>query len=165
MPQAQLPVFPEGATNITKELGFIKKDGRIIYFNGHLPVFAHDEKDVKTFKMITSQFVVTGILKQMDIVRTFGLAKVTVKRAVKLYREKGPQGFYENRRGERKKRVLTEEILQEAQDLLDEELELGHIANILGVKTNTLNKAVQKGKLTRSLKKNPPTGIEHKEPS
>ena len=165
MPQAQLPLFPEGATNITKELGFIKKDGRIIYFNGHLPVFMHDEKELKTFKMITSQFVVTGVVKQIDIVRTFGLAKVTVKRAVKLYREKGPQGFYESRRGERKKRVLTEEILQEVQDLLDEELELGHIANMLGVKTNTLNKAIQKGKLNRPLKKNPAISLKHKEPA
>lgn len=165
MPQAQLPIFPEGATNITNEIGFIKKDGRIIYFNGHLPVFMHDENDLKTFKMITSQFIATGLVKQKDIAKTFGIPIITVKRAAKTYREKGPEGFYESRCGNKKAKVLTPEVLEEAQDLIAEGLELGHVANILGVKTNTLNKAVQKGKLRRVLKKNQPIGIKHEEPA
>ncbi|MGA2091331.1 MAG: helix-turn-helix domain-containing protein [Endomicrobiales bacterium] len=156
MPQAQLPLFPEGITHITHELGFIKKDGRIVYFNGHLPVFMHAESDIKTFKMITSQFIATGLVKQKEISRIFGIPIITVKRAVKTYREKGPGGFYESRRGKKTAKVLTPELLEEAQDLLDEGLELGYVGGILGVKTNTLNKAVHKGKLRRTLKKKSP---------
>ena len=51
MPQIQLPIFPEGMTHITNDIGFVKKTGKITYFNGgNLPVFMHDEKDIQTFR-------------------------------------------------------------------------------------------------------------------
>ncbi|MBM2817398.1 MAG: hypothetical protein HW421_4160 [Ignavibacteria bacterium] len=152
MPQIQLPIFPEGTTEITNEIGFVKKEGQITYFNGHLPVFVHDEKDVQTFRMITSQFIVTGLVKQADIVKAFGVPSTTVKRYVKLYKEKGVKGFYKTpaRRGAV---ILTPEVLERVQILLDEGKELGEINKITGVKTNTLNKAVHAGKLHRIKKK------------
>ena len=69
MPQLHLPMFPTGVTHITSELAFEKKDGCITYFNGHMPVFTHGEKDVATFRMITSQFCESGYAKQSDIIR------------------------------------------------------------------------------------------------
>ena len=86
MPQLHLPMFPTGVTHITSELAFEKKDGCITYFNGHMPVFTHDEKDVATFRMITSQFCVSGYTKQSDIIRAFGVTSISVKRSVKLAR-------------------------------------------------------------------------------
>ena len=94
MPQLHLPMFPTGVTHITSELAFEKKDGCITYFNGHMPVFTHGEKDIATFRMITSQFCVSGYAKQSDIIRAFGVTSISVKRSVKLYREKGTRGFY-----------------------------------------------------------------------
>ena len=46
MAQAQLPFFPEGTTDINANLAFEKRDDRVTYFHGHLPVFQHyvDEK-------------------------------------------------------------------------------------------------------------------------
>jgi hypothetical protein len=38
MPQLQLPIFPDGVTHITSQLAFMKKDGQVTYFNGHMPV-------------------------------------------------------------------------------------------------------------------------------
>lgn len=148
----QLPIFPEGMTEITNEVGFVKKEGKITYFNGHLPVFVHDEKDIQTFRMITSQFIVTGLVKQADIVKAFGVPLTTVKRYVKLYRKKGIKDFYKPpaRRGAV---VLTLEVLSKVQILLDEGKELGEICKIIDVKTNTLNKAVHAGKLHRNKKK------------
>ena len=64
MPQLHLPLFPDGVTHITNELAFEKRDGRITYFNGHMPVFSHAESDVATFRMITSQFCQSGYAKQ-----------------------------------------------------------------------------------------------------
>jgi hypothetical protein len=54
MPQLQLLMFPNGVTHITSELAFEKKDGQVTYFNGHMPVFTHAEKDIATFRMISS---------------------------------------------------------------------------------------------------------------
>jgi hypothetical protein len=49
-----------------------------------MPVFTHGEKDVATFRMITSQFCVSGYAKQSDIIRAFGVTSISVKRSVKL---------------------------------------------------------------------------------
>ncbi len=49
MPQAQLPFFPSGTTEININLAFEKKEGRITYFSGTMPVFTHDEMIIKPF--------------------------------------------------------------------------------------------------------------------
>ena len=152
MPQMHLPFFPDGVEHITSELAFEKKDGRVTYFNGHMPVFIHAEEDMATFRMITAQFCLNGNAKQADIARAFGVTLISVKRAVKRYRDKGAAGFYEtpNRRGPA---VLTPEVLEQAQGLLDEGLETSEIADQLGVKRNTLAKAIGAGRLHKPAKK------------
>ena len=72
MPQTQLPVFPDGATDINDRLAFEKRDGRVVYFHGLFPVFTHAEDDLLTFRMITSQFCVQGSATQRQIVEAFG---------------------------------------------------------------------------------------------
>ena len=95
MPQMHLPLFPDGVEHITADLAFEKKDGQVTYFNGHMPVFIHAEEDTATFRMITAQFCINGNAKQADISRAFGITLISVKRAVKRYRQRGPAGFYE----------------------------------------------------------------------
>jgi hypothetical protein len=51
MPQLHLPLFPDGVTHITDQWAFMKKDGQITYFNGHMPVFGRAEHDVATFRV------------------------------------------------------------------------------------------------------------------
>ncbi len=152
MPQIQLPIFPEGVTDITALLAFSKQDGRVTYFNGTMPVFVHDEADRASFQMITAQFCVNGNAKQADIVRAFGVTKISVKRAVKRYREEGPRGFYTPRK-RRGPAVLTPAVLAEAQPLLDEGLEPAEVADLLGIKRNTFSKAVRAGRLHKPVKK------------
>ena len=152
MSQVQLPFFPEGVTPITPLLAFSKQDGRVTYFNGTLPVFVHAEADRDSFRMITAQFCASGHAKQADIARAFGVPLISVKRAVKRYREKGVSGFYEEpkRRGPA---VLTAAVLQEAQERLDEGLDTSQVAAQLGVKSNTLAKAIRAGRLHKPAKK------------
>lgn len=156
MPQTQMPFFPEGVTHITALLAFRKEDGRVTYFNGNMPVFVHDEDDVASFRMITAQFYVNGNAKQADLVRAFGVSKISLKRAVKRYREEGPKGFY-GPRTRRGPAVLTPAVMAEAQRLLDEGLESAEVADQLGIKRDTLSKAVRAGRLHRPVKKTPPS--------
>ena len=94
MPQLHLPMFPHGVTPITEVLAFAKRDGQVTYFSGQLPVFCHAEDDLASFRMITSQLCVHGGARQSDIIRVFGVTPISVKRSVKIYRERGPKGFY-----------------------------------------------------------------------
>lgn len=155
MPQTQMPFFPEGVTHITPLLAFRKEDGRVTYFNGSMPVFVHADDDVASFRMITAQFYVNGNAKQADIVRAFGVSKISLKRAVKRYREAGPKGFY-GPRTRRGPAVLTPPVLAEAQRLLDEGLESAEVADQLSIKRDTLYKAVRAGRLHKPVKKTPP---------
>ena len=122
------------------------------YFDGSMPVFVHDEADVASFRMITAQCCINGNAKQAEIVRAFGVTKISLKRAVKRYRVEGPKGFYtpRNRRGPA---VLTPSVLAEAQQLFDEGLETPEVADRLGVKRDTLSKAVRAARLHKRLKK------------
>jgi transposase len=152
MPQMHLPFFPDGVEHITSELAFQKKDGQVTYFNGHMPVFIHAEDDIRTFRMITAQFCINGNVKQAEISRAFGITLISVKRAVKRYRERGVAAFYEEpkRRGPA---VLRAQVLSEAQELLDEGLETSEVAEQLGVKRDTLAKAIRTGRLHKPAKK------------
>jgi len=152
MPQMQLPIFPDGVEHINAQLAFEKRNRQVTYFNGSMPVFIHDENDVATFRMITAQFCINGNATQAEISRAFGVTPISVKRAVKLYREKGVAGFYQepNRRGPA---VLTAEVLENAQALLGEGLETSAVAEQLGVKRDTLAKAIRAGRLRKPAKK------------
>jgi transposase len=152
MPQLHLPMFPAGVTPITDELAFERRDGQVAYFNGHMPVFVHAEDDVATFRMITSQFCVSGYTKQSDIIRAFGVTSISVKRSVKLYRERGAKGFYAPRVS-RGAAVLTPTVVAEIESLLVEGVSLGEVAERLGLKLNTLQKAAAAGRIRPLAKK------------
>ena len=152
MVQRQLPMFPEGSILVTRDLAVEKRDGRITYFYGTLPVFTHDENDDDSFQMITAQFYSNGYVKQMDIVRAFGVTPISVKRAVKRYQEQGVQGFYAPKKT-RGAAVLTDEVLQVAQQLLSEGQEPCDVADQLGIKRDTFSKAIRAGRLHKNSKK------------
>lgn len=152
MPQIQLPFFPEGVTQISDLLAFRVEDGRVTYFNGNMPVFIHDKDDTPTFRMITAQFCVNGNARQAEVAKVFGIPKVTVKRAVKRYREEGPKGFYAQRKP-RGAAVLTPDVMAGAQALLDDGLETADVARQMELKPDTLSKAVRAGRLHKRAKK------------
>jgi len=158
MPQVQLPIFPQGVTHITSEIAFECRDGKVTYFNGHLPVFIHDCGDLAAFRLFSSQLTINGNASQSQISRAFGVPLVTVKRYVKLYRKEGPKAFFApqpRRRGSK----LTPERLVEAQGLLDEGLEASEAARALGILPNTMHKALRAGRLQERFKKKTLAGM------
>jgi transposase-like protein len=152
MPQMMLPIFPEGVVDLSPDLAVRKEAGQIVYFNGMMPVFTHDESDIQSFQMITSQFCCSGVVTQADIARAFGVTEVSVKRAVKRYRERGAGGFYAPKKT-RGAGVLTPSVIEEAQKLLDEGGGVPAVAKELGLKRDTLAKAVLDGRLHRVKKR------------
>ena len=152
MPQLQLPIFPAGVTEINRQIAVQKEAGRVCYIHGHMPVFQHEEQDVRSFRMFTSQMIVSGTVKPKEIVKTFGVPMITVKRYVKLYRNHGCKGFYDSKPRHSSASVLKGPVLEQAQRLLDEGQSVPEVAEALQVLANTLHKAIRAGRL-RSLKK------------
>lgn len=152
MPQIHLPIFPATTTRISSVLAFENRDGRVTYFNGLTPVFFHAKDDLRTFRMITSQFIANGNCTQPEIVRAFGVPLSTVKRYCAIYQKEGPSGFY-SPRAYRGAAILTAVVLEEAQRLLDEGVPVVDVAKQLGIKRDTLNKAVRAKRLHVGKKK------------
>ena len=152
MPQMMLPIFPEGVIDLTSHLAVRKEGSQVVYFNGTMPVFTHEEDDVQSFQMITAQFCCSGIVKQADIARVFGVTTLSVARSVKRYRDHGPKGFYAAKKT-RGAGVLTPTVISEAQALLDGGCGVPEVAARLGLKRDTLAKAVLDGRLHRGKKR------------
>lgn len=157
MPQLQLPIFPAGVTEINPRIAVQKQGSTVYYVYGHLPVFQHEEQDVRSFRMFTSQMIATGAVKPKEIVATFGVPAATVKRYVKLYRDHGAKGFYEAKPRHSSASVLKGEVLEQAQRFLDEGRSVPEVAGELSVLANTLHKAIGAGRLRAGQKKAKPT--------
>ena len=152
MPQLQLPIFPQGLTSITEDLAFQQENGKVVYFHGLLPVFQHDQKDVKSFRMITSQLIANATVRQRDIVRAFRVPLATVKRYMKVHRQHGAAGFFQQPR-RRSANVLTPEVKQRAQALFDDGKSVPEVSHQIHVAGTTLHKASHAGRLHAIQKK------------
>jgi transposase len=152
MPQMLFPIFPSELTLINGKIGFHKRDGYVYYFNGMMPIFSHHEDDLPSFRFITAQLVVLGNASQAEVVRAFGISTISMKRYVKRYGEQGPAGFFERPR-RRGAGVLTKEVLEKVQSLLDQGMETAAIGKELDLKADTLNKAIRAVRLHKAKKK------------
>jgi transposase len=153
MAQIQLPVFPAGSQNLNPDLAFVCRDNQVTYFNGHLPVFTHAADDLQTFRYFTTQLIINGTATQGEIVKAFGVSVTTVKRCVKKFRQEGGEAFFAPPR-RRAGTKLNAERLAQAQQLLDQGLEVPAISQQMGVLATTLHKAIRAGRL--HLKKKAP---------
>lgn len=152
MPQMVLPIFPKDITYINHSLAFCRKDGEIWYFyEGPNPIFTHNETDMQTFRMIVSQFYITGKASQSEIIKAFAIPPVTLKRSVKLYREEGPAGFYKPVVRIRGAAILTTDVIGKVEALLANGEKLKKIAEKLDIKYDTLYRAVKTGKIKKKL--------------
>jgi predicted DNA-binding protein YlxM (UPF0122 family) len=152
MLKMQLPLFPPELTFINRQISFQKKDGKVYYFHGLLPLFSHEESDIKSFRLITSELVVSGNVKLIEIAKAFGVTYISVKRSVKLLREEGPEGFFNQEAKARKPHVLTGEVVEKVQGYLDKGYSPSEIAGKLNLKANTIRKAIQAGRLRKKNK-------------
>ena len=145
----QLPLFPPELTFINRQISFQKKDGKVYYFHGLFPLFTHEEGDLKSFRLITSQLVMSGNVKQIEIAEAFGVTYISVKRSVDLLRKEGPKGFFKKDVKARTSHVLTGEVVEKVQGYLDKRYSPSEIAGKLNLKANTIRKAIQSGRLRK----------------
>jgi transposase len=89
----------------------------------------------------TSQIVVNGNATQAEIVKAFGVSSISAKRWVNRYRTEGARGFFFSSR-QRTNTVLTAETVSRIQHLYLTGLSLEEISPMVGVKTDTIKKAV-----------------------
>lgn len=66
MPQMQLPLVPDGSTEVNNSVYVYQQNETWYYFFWNKPVFSHAENDQKSFRMITASLVALGTCKQFQ---------------------------------------------------------------------------------------------------
>ena len=164
IPQALLPLIPDGATRINDLLNVVRQNGQWIYFYGARALFQHPEIDRRSFRMFTAQLICLGSCRQIEIVRAFGVSKNSVIRSVNTYRTGGVNAFY-TPRVTRGASVMTPEVTLQAQQLLLAGWSRKEVAAQLGLKLDTLKKAIQHGRLTETRPLDPADSVPQHAPA
>jgi transposase len=144
MPQLILPLIPHSATQINGLISVYRDDANWTYFLSTHPIYSHRKDDQRIFRLITSQLIDSGACRQVDIQNTFGVSKSSVIRSLNKLRAGGAEAFFVQRRGGK---VFTSEVLEKAQRLLDQGYFRKDVARELGIKYDTLRKALNDGRL------------------
>ena len=152
--QELLPLIPAGATQISQILSVVSENGRWTYFHGVLPVYSHIEGDKSSFRMITSSFICEGVCANSEIQAAFNVSKRSVIRSSKKFKKHGCKAFFPSqKKASTKSRVFTPEIIAQAEELLSSEnATKAETAKKLGVKYDTLKKAIKRGAVVYTQK-------------
>jgi len=133
MTQLLLPFISPGVTQINSRVSVWENDGHWTYFLGEFPVYSHRVDDQRMFRLTIAQLIESGACRQKEVIKAFGVSKSSVIRAQNKLRNGGAEAFFVDRRGRKGGTVLTPEVLDQAQVLLDKGLPRKEIAEELGV--------------------------------
>lgn len=147
MPQMILPLIPEGATRLSDLVSVFRSEKNWTYYVGLFPIYSHGAEDFRLFRLITSMLIDSGACNHSDIIKKFGVSKSSVNRSLKKFRNGGAESFFKRKPGGRKGTVLRPAVLEQAQSLLDGGLSRYDTARELGIKTDTLRKAIEHRRL------------------
>lgn len=148
MGQILLPFFPESTRMITPILGVHKQGEEVYYMYCGMPLFIHNENDLRMFRYVTSRILLNGYCKNDDIVRFFCVSPQSVKRYKRLLSKVGEAGFFTDaRKGTSYK--LTPKVLERIQTRLFKGDSNSLIAREEGLSEGSIRYAISTGKLIK----------------
>ncbi len=147
MSQLLLPFISPGVTQINPIVSVWEEENRWIYFLGKYPIYSHQMDNQRMFRLTIAQLIESGACRQIEVIDAFGVSKSSVIRAQNKLRKGDSEAFFIDRRGRKGGTVLTPEVLEKAQSLLDKNEKKKEIAEKLGVKYDTFRKAIYDGRL------------------
>ena len=147
MSQLMLPTIPYGATQISGLVSVWRDTEQWTYFLGTYPVYSHQADDKRMFRFVSAQLINAGACRHKDIIETFGVSKSCVNCALNKLRNEGGEAFFKRREGRHGGSIFTPEILSQAQELLNQGYSRRDLADELGVKYDTVRKAINDGRL------------------
>jgi len=146
-------MIAQGASTINGLVAVWREEHVWTYFLGTYPIYSHRAEDLRMFRLVTSQLINSGAWRAVDSINTFGVPKSSVDRSLRKLREQGPEAFFRARKGRRGGTVLTHEVLDQAQSLFNKNYSRADTAEALGIRYDTLRKAINDGRLQETQPK------------
>ena len=100
----------------------------------------------------TAELVVTGLCRPSEISKALGVSSRNIQRYAKALREQDPEWFFnrEEKRGRAHK--LTDDVLIEAQQLIDKFYSVKDVAMLIGVTEGALRYHIKKDNIKKKWK-------------
>ena len=133
-----LPFSLPDATPIGDSYAMQTRDGFTYYFFNLQPFDCHPADDRRATLLRAARLHVVSGVRQADIMCAFDISRPTVARAVKRYRERGEDAFFEPRRG-RGRTVVDAEMADKAAILLASGISGSACARQLGIPVSTFH--------------------------
>ena len=133
-----LPFSLPDATSIGDRYAMQTRDGFTYYFFNLEPFDCHPADDRRAMLLRVARLHVVSGVRQADIMCAFDISRPTVARAVKRYRERGEDAFFEPRRG-RGRTVVDAEMADKAAKLLASGISGSACARQLGIPVSTFH--------------------------
>ena len=150
--QMQLPLFPSSTKLINSNIGVFEKDDLVYYLHNGSPVHCHEKNDLNSYRYITAELVVTGLCKPSEISRALGVSSRNIQRYSKALREQGPEWFFSRKEKRGRAHKLTDDVLKEAQQLIDKFYSVKDVAMLIGVTEGALRYHIKKGNIKKKWK-------------
>ena len=149
--QMQLPIFPETTKLINSSVGFFKKDEFIYYLHNGSPIFCHHVDNKSNYRYIIGNLVVSKLCHPSELCKALGISQRNAERYAQKLRAQGMESFFNqaDHRGECYK--MTEAVLIQAQQLLDEGRSQLNTAKTLGVSESCIRYHLKGGTLKKTL--------------
>ena len=146
----QLPIFPENTKLINSSVGFFKKDEFIYYLHNRSPIFCHHVDNINNYRYILANLVESKLCRSSEISRALGISQRNVERYAQKLMQQGIESFFNqtDHRGECFK--MTESLVLQAQQLLEDgKTQLG-TANSVGVSESCIRYHLRIGNFKKS---------------
>ena len=149
--QLQLPIFPESTKLINSSVGFYKEKEFIFYLHNGSPIFCHHVDSMNNYRYILANLVQSKLCSPREISEAFGISQRNVERYAQKLKEHGMESFFNqiDHRGECYK--MTEPVLLQAQQLLDQSYSQLKTAHSLGVSESCIRYHLKNGNLKKKL--------------
>ena len=151
MQEQILPINPANTSRVSEIVSVERGEDTWTYFLGCYPIMRHRAASHREMYLTLVKLVHLGHCRQCEVLKCFGLPKRTFDNWRIKYERGGTAAFFASRLsgGKGRNPILTREVLQDAQELLDTDFAVSEISQKLDVKDSTLRKAIQDGRLNR----------------
>ena len=149
-----LPLAPPEAVPIDACFSMVTRDGVTTYFSNLFPFDCHRADDVRAKHFRMARFHVVSAVRQSALAEAFAVSLPTVKRAVKRYREAGPDGFDQPRRG-RGRTVIDAALATQAEAMLAQGMSGRAAAKQLGISPSTFSENRRAGVIAKPAAHDP----------
>lgn len=143
--QSRLPLHPAEAIVINDTVSFVDDGKTVGYFAAGIPLFLHAREDVVGRRVAAAQIIALGLATPTELSVGLRVGRTTLYRQQQRFKSHGVEGLTDEKHGPKGPHKHTEQLISQAQGLLDEGKSNRAVAEEVGVSEGTIRHAVRRG--------------------